>query len=60
MSTLRTPGSSAVPALPGATKTLLTRGRLRDFPREGVLATAARQDQNFMAGQGWLWLTISV
>ena len=40
-------GSSAVPALPGATKTVCTRRRLRQLPGQRVLAAAAADDEDF-------------
>ena len=46
MSTLLTFGSSAVPALPGATNTWLTRGDCGAFPGQRVLAAAAADDQD--------------
>ena len=46
MSTLRTFGSSAVPALPGATNTASTRGGLRALPGERMFAAAAADDQH--------------
>ena len=45
MSTFSTPSSRAVPALPGATNTLETRGGLRELPGERMLAAAAADDQ---------------
>ena len=50
MSTLRTLGSSAVPALPGATKTSCDPRRLRALPGERVFAAAAADDQDFHPG----------
>ncbi len=42
----RRSGSRAVPALPGATNTVSTRGDLRHFPGQRVLAPAAADDQD--------------
>ena len=43
---LRHFGSSAVPALPGATRTSVTRGGLRELPGQRMLAAAAADDED--------------
>ena len=45
MATFFRRGSSAVPALPGATKTALTRSALRQLPGQRVLAPAGADDE---------------
>ena len=44
--TLVSPGSRAVPALPGATNTVRDARRLRELPRQRVLAAAAADDED--------------